>query len=159
MLTPGSGPALETADIEWDERGVPRSRRFGDVYFSQENGLEETRYVFLRHNRLAERFRALDPGQAFVIAETGFGTGLNFLAAWQLWEQTAPQDAILHFVSVERYPLSRKDLARAQACWPELGPLADALQACYPPAITGLHRVRLAGGRVRLSLYLGDILV
>lgn len=158
MLAPGSGPALETADIEWDEGGVPRSRRFGDVYFSQENGLEETRYVFLRHNRLAERFRALDPGQAFVIAETGFGTGLNFLAAWQLWEQTAPQDATLHFVSVERYPLSRDDLARALGCWPELGPLADALQACYPPAITGLHRVRLAGGGVRLSLYLGDIL-
>ncbi len=158
MHHPGHGPALETADIEWDERGVPRSRRFGDVYFSQENGLKETRYVFLQHNRLEPRFRKLKPGQSFVIAETGFGTGLNFLAAWHLWEQTASPDAILHFVSVERYPLSREDLARALSYWPELGPLANELQASYPPAIEGLHRIRLAGGRVRLSLYFGDIL-
>jgi tRNA 5-methylaminomethyl-2-thiouridine biosynthesis bifunctional protein len=158
MHHPGHGPALETADIEWDERGVPRSRRFSDVYFSQENGLEETRYVFLRHNRLEERFRELKPGQAFVIAETGFGTGLNFLAAWHLWQQTAPQDATLHFVSVERYPLSRDDLARALGYWPELRPFADELKSAYPPAIAGLHRIRLAGGRIRLSLYFGDIL-
>jgi tRNA 5-methylaminomethyl-2-thiouridine biosynthesis bifunctional protein len=158
MHHPGQGPALDTADIEWDERGVPRSRRFGDVYFSQENGLEETRYVFLAQNRLEQRFRALKPGQSFVIAETGFGTGLNLLAAWHLWQQTASPEAILHFVSVERYPLNRDDLARALSYWPELAPLADELKASYPPSVTGLHRVRLAGGRVRLSLYFGDIL-
>lgn len=158
MPNPGKGPALETADIEWDERGVPRSRLFGDVYFSQENGLEETRHVFLKYNRLEERFRQLRPGQSFVIAESGFGTGLNFLAAWHLWEQTAPPDSILHFVSVERYPLTHADLARALGYWPELAPLAGELQTVYPPPLGGLHRLRLAGGRVRLSLYLGDIL-
>lgn len=71
-------------------RWRPESSRFGDVYFSRDNGLEETRYVFLAHNRLPERFRSVPAGGRFVVAETGFGTGLNFLATWQAWRERAP---------------------------------------------------------------------
>ena len=57
--------------------GVLRSSRFSDIYFSTENGLEEARHVFIRGTGLQDRLAG--EGQ-LIIAETGFGTGLNFLA-------------------------------------------------------------------------------
>ena len=59
-------PDTHHAQLDWDERGQPLSRSYGDVYFSQENGLEETRYVFLANNDLAARFAALADGVATV---------------------------------------------------------------------------------------------
>ena len=146
------------AQLDWDEQGQPHSRTFGDVYFSRASGLEETRHVFLAHNRLAERFAALPAGGRLVIGETGFGTGLNFLCAWQLFEQTAPADARLHFVSVEKYPLTRSDLERALALWPELAPWSSQLQAQYLALHPGFQRLAFAGGRVILTLLVGDVL-
>ncbi|PAV26301.1 tRNA 5-methylaminomethyl-2-thiouridine biosynthesis bifunctional protein [Tamilnaduibacter salinus] len=149
-------PRIETAELDWRD-GQPVSSQFGDVYFSRDDGLAETRYVFLKQNRLPERFRALSGGH-FVVAETGFGTGLNFLATWALWCEHAPAEATLHFVSVERYPLSVDDLQRALSIWPELADLVGPLANQYPPAIHGLHRLVFNGGRVHLSLYFGDAL-
>jgi tRNA 5-methylaminomethyl-2-thiouridine biosynthesis bifunctional protein len=106
------------AQLDWDDQGRPHSRVFDDVYFSDQSGLEETRYVFLEQNRLQARFAALPAGGRLVIGETGFGTGLNFLCAWQLFEQHAVAGARLHFVSVEKYPLSHADLQRALLLWP-----------------------------------------
>ncbi len=152
---PGA-PAIAPAELDWLD-GQPVSRRFGDVYFSRAHGLEETRHVFLQHNSLTERFAALKPGQAFVVAESGFGTGLNFLATWQAFLEEAPADSLLHFVSVERFPLSPDDLSRTHALWPELAELAEELIASYPPLVEGCHRLVLSGGRVRLTLHFGDV--
>ncbi|MBL8505822.1 MAG: hypothetical protein JNJ51_05635, partial [Methylobacillus glycogenes] len=79
--------------LAWQD-GLPYSTEFGDVYFSREDGLAETQHVFLQHNQLTERWRNLNQ-EHFTIAETGFGTGLNFLSAWQLWQQHAPSNARL----------------------------------------------------------------
>ncbi|MCO2311063.1 hypothetical protein FA370_15245 [Pseudomonas aeruginosa] len=84
---------FQHAQLDWDENGQPLSRAFGDVYFSRHSGLNETRHVFLATNRLAERFAALGDGEVLCIGETGFGTGLNFLCAWQLFERVAPAGA------------------------------------------------------------------
>lgn len=146
------------AALDWDEQGQPLSRSFGDVYFSRASGLEETRYVFLTHNQLTERFAALPTDTPFCIGETGFGTGLSFLCAWQLFEQTAPSGAHLHFVSVEKYPLTHADLARALALWPELATQRDALLAQYHAIHPGFQRLVFAGGRVVLTLLIGDVL-
>jgi len=139
--------------LDWQD-GLPVSRQFGDVYFSRASGLEETRHVFLCHNRLAERFAALSAGEYFTIAETGFGTGLNFLCAWQCWEQHASEGAQLHFVSVERYPLSLADLQQALALWPELSPWSDQLLMQYRLPTSGWHRFNF--GHVHLTLVVGD---
>jgi tRNA 5-methylaminomethyl-2-thiouridine biosynthesis bifunctional protein len=155
---------IEYAQLDWDEDGQPQSRAFGDVYFSRANGLEETRHVFLKHNQLAERFAQLSlksslspESPLFCIGETGFGSGLNFLAAWQLWNQTAAKQAYLHFISTEKYPLSKTDLTRALALWPELGELAQALVEQYPVFIgKGFHRLIFAEGRVTLTLIIDD---
>ncbi|MEY4589340.1 MAG: bifunctional tRNA (5-methylaminomethyl-2-thiouridine)(34)-methyltransferase MnmD/FAD-dependent [Pseudomonadota bacterium] len=121
------------AHIIWDEQGEPNSADFDDVYFAKEHGLAETHYVFIEHNNLSARFSNLAEYEIFVIGETGFGTGLNFLAAWQLWRQSAPASAHLHFISAEKYPLSRADLTRAVKLWPELTALSEQLLAAYPP--------------------------
>jgi tRNA 5-methylaminomethyl-2-thiouridine biosynthesis bifunctional protein len=144
------------AQLDWDDQGRPHSRVFDDVYFSDKSGLEETRYVFLEQNRLQERFAALPVGGRLVIGETGFGTGLNFLCAWQLFEQHAVAGARLHFISVEKYPLSHADLQRALALWPELKPLADQLLAQYFAIHQGFQRLILDNGRVTLTLLIGD---
>lgn len=149
---------FQHAQLDWDEHGQPLSRGFGDVYFSRASGLEETRYVFLAHNALPLRFAALPAGGRLSVGETGFGTGLNFLCAWQLFERTAPADARLHFVSVEKYPLTRADLQKALALWPELAPWADALLAQYVAVHPGFQRFVFADGRVVLTLLVGDVL-
>ncbi|WP_349616661.1 bifunctional tRNA (5-methylaminomethyl-2-thiouridine)(34)-methyltransferase MnmD/FAD-dependent 5-carboxymethylaminomethyl-2-thiouridine(34) oxidoreductase MnmC [Azotobacter salinestris] len=149
---------FQHAQLDWDEQGQPLSRGFGDVYFSRASGLEETRYVFLGHNELPGRFAALPAGGRLSIGETGFGTGLNFLCAWQLFERTAPADAHLHFVSVEKYPLARADLQRALALWPELAAYAEALLDQYVAVHPGFQRLVFADGRVVLTLLVGDVL-
>ena len=143
------------AGIDWVD-GQPYSREYGDVYFSRGSGLDETRHVFLQGNRLEDRFRTLSSGASFTIGETGFGTGLNFLCAWELFARTAPAGARLHFVSTELHPLSNADLARGLALWPALASQARMfLDACeaLPPAT---HRFLFEDGRVTLTLLVGD---
>lgn len=140
---------LHYAQIDWREEGTPVSSAFGDVYYSRGHAREETEYVFLTGNRLPERWNM--PGY-FTIAETGFGTGLNFLHSWQRFMATAPAQARLHFISVEAFPLSPRDLARALAGWD--GPEAAQLQAQYPLPVPGWHRLDF--GRVSLTLGFGD---
>jgi len=151
-------PVLPHAQLDWDDQGLPRSRVFDDVYFSDKSGLDETRYVFLEQNNLRERFAALPAGGRLVIGETGFGTGLNFLCAWQLFEQQAVAGARLHFVSVEKYPLSLPDLQRTLALWPELKPFAEQLLAQYKAIHQGFQRLILDNGRIVLTLLIGDAL-
>lgn len=139
------------ARLEW--RGpVPVSAEYGDVYFSLEGGLEETRYVFLEGNHLPSRFAV---AEQFVIGELGFGTGLNVMAAWRLWKEVAPAAARLHIFSIEKHPLTRADLVRAHAAWPMLAEEAARLQQLYPPALPGFHTLRL-DARVTLTLCFGE---
>ncbi|KRW57969.1 bifunctional tRNA (5-methylaminomethyl-2-thiouridine)(34)-methyltransferase MnmD/FAD-dependent 5-carboxymethylaminomethyl-2-thiouridine(34) oxidoreductase MnmC [Pseudomonas sp. TTU2014-080ASC] len=158
MSDPNSKPETPNADLEWDERGQPISAQFGDVYFSKDDGLAETRHVFIANNQLPERFAALGARQQFVIGETGFGTGLNFLCAWQLFEQLAPAGARLHFISVEKYPLTRSDLERALQLWPELAVFSAQLLAQYRAIHPGFQRLTFANGRIVLTLLVGDVL-
>jgi tRNA 5-methylaminomethyl-2-thiouridine biosynthesis bifunctional protein len=108
------------AQIDWDDQGRPHSRQYDDVYFSTTEGSLETQYVFIEGNRLRQRFAELPADGCLVIGETGFGTGMNFYCAWQLFAEQATAGARLHFVSVEKYPLSLADLSRAVKLWPEL---------------------------------------
>jgi len=134
----------EGAEIAW--RGpVPVSTRFDDPYFSLEDGLAESRHVFLTGNGLPERFR---PG--FHVAELGFGTGLNALAAWAAWREAGvPGD--LRFTSFEAFPLAPEDMRRALATWPEIAALAAMLPEGWRPGSGALRLPRL-----RLTVIAGD---
>ncbi|EKS6302310.1 bifunctional tRNA (5-methylaminomethyl-2-thiouridine)(34)-methyltransferase MnmD/FAD-dependent 5-carboxymethylaminomethyl-2-thiouridine(34) oxidoreductase MnmC [Enterobacter hormaechei] len=153
--------AIQPANLEFNAEGTPVSRDFDDVYFSNDNGLEETRYVFLDGNHLGTRFPE-HPRSLFVVAESGFGTGLNFLTLWQAFDcfRAAYPEATLqrlHFISFEKFPLTAHDLRLAHQSWPELAHWAEQLQTQWPPAIGGCHRLILDDGRVTLDLWLGDI--
>ncbi|MGO1461627.1 MAG: FAD-dependent 5-carboxymethylaminomethyl-2-thiouridine(34) oxidoreductase MnmC [Oleiphilaceae bacterium] len=156
MTLPTIPPAIEPAELSW-QNGVPEFKRVGQAGFSPKNALEGFRYGFIEHNDLPARFSAVPEAESFVIAEAGFGMGLNFLATWQAWQDWGPPHAAtLHFVAAERFPLTLQDLKKTLFLWPDLRELAEQLIANYPPLVRGTHRIVLAGGRVRLTLFFGD---
>ncbi len=154
------GPATQTRDLIWLERVVPASRRYADPYCSRAAGL-------------ADRTAG---GGAFRIAELGFGTGLNLLAAWKLWLERPPPPrafqarykevpdkvrdgaarggaAALEYASFEAHPMTAADMARAHRPWPELAPLSRALTAAWRPGGARCD-ARLDG--LDLSVIFGD---
>lgn len=145
------------ATVTFNAHGLPVATEFDDIYFTNTDGLAESRYVFLQQNDLITRWQQ-HPTQAFVIAESGFGTGLNLLATWQLFRQQAPVNLRLHYISFEKHPLHRHDLARALQAFPELAELSAELLTAYPAAAPGCQRFLLDGGRIVVDLWLGDLL-
>lgn len=144
---------IQPARIEWRGDQLPFATDFGDGYFSRDNGLAETQHVFIEGNQLPTRWTTLIEKE-FVIGETGFGTGLNFLSAWKQWSDTAPADARLTFISAELHPLQKDDLAKVAKLWPELESLYAQLLMQYPPLTAGFHVLHF--DRVTLLLLLGD---
>jgi tRNA 5-methylaminomethyl-2-thiouridine biosynthesis bifunctional protein len=153
--------ALDPEPLGHDGAGAPYSARYGDRYASRGGALGQARHVFLGGNHLPERWAGR---RQFVILETGFGLGNNFLATWQCWRADPARAAQLHFVSVEKHPLGVQDIADGgnryaagdPADDPKLAPLRAALAAQWPLPIAGLHRLEFDGGAVVLTLALGD---
>lgn len=142
-----------TARLDWSQPGGPRAADFGDVYYSVEDGLEETRAVFLEACDLPSAWQGR---RNYVVGELGFGTGLNALALWQLWREHRPSEGWLHFLSVEKHPLTREDAARALADWPQLQPLIGQLLAQWPSALKGAHRLVFAEDRFSITIFHGE---
>jgi len=138
----------------WTEADEPRSGRFGDVYFSAEDGLAETRAVFLDGCGLP---RAWQDRDHFTIAELGFGTSLNIVAVLDLWCRTRPPGAHLSLFSVEGFPLSVAQARRALSRWPEVAQAADALLSGWPAPTPGFHRLDLPGFNATLDLAIGPV--
>ncbi len=146
---------LENALLQWREER-PYALQFNDRYFSAENGVAEAHHVFLDQNQLAKRWKNLSGDNYFTIGETGFGAGLNFLSAAKLWCKLAPEGGTLHFISAEKYPLSRDDLKKILATWQDQLPLAHQLIESYPAPAPGFHRLGWASHNIRLTLLFGD---
>jgi tRNA 5-methylaminomethyl-2-thiouridine biosynthesis bifunctional protein len=125
--------------LMWDQ-GTPRSALYDDVYYSLQDGLAESRAVFLQGCGLPEAWRGR---RHFTVAELGFGTGLNIAALLELWSRTAEADARLHIFSVEAHPIPREDAKRALAAWPELAPYSEPLLARWPTGRRGRVRIDL----------------
>ena len=81
--------------------GVPYSAAYGDIYHSADGGTGQARHVFLQGCGLPETWASRP---SFVILETGFGTGLNFLTTWAAWRADPARPARMHFLSVEKHP-------------------------------------------------------
>ena len=133
---------------------VLRSEQYDDVYFSADDGMAETHHVFLNGNNLP---KAWDSRDYFTIAETGFGTGLNFLCAWKLFEETAKPHQKLHFISVEKHPLAKDEIIETLMPWQDdLSSYIKRLLELYPLRVPGPHHIRL-NDNVTLTLWIGDI--
>lgn len=144
---------LEPAEPIVDDDGIPYSPRYGDVYHSSRGGLAQAHHVFLGGNDLPARWR---DHRQFVIVETGFGQGLNFLATWQAWRDDPQRCGRLHFVSIEKHPFTRDGLRQLHASLGPLLALATTLQDAWPDVLPGLHRLEFEGGAVTLTLAFGD---
>jgi tRNA 5-methylaminomethyl-2-thiouridine biosynthesis bifunctional protein len=144
----------DTTAISW-RSGVPVSDVYDDIYFSSESGLREASHVFLEGNNLPKRWAGID--RNFHIIETGFGTGLNFVASWKLWhENAAGHGARLYYTSIEKHPLSKNDIQLAFAMWPELSGYADEFINEYDVRHKDSLVVLLGGGMAELCLIFGD---
>jgi tRNA 5-methylaminomethyl-2-thiouridine biosynthesis bifunctional protein len=147
---------MQTSDapaLSWTPEG-PRSQRFDDIYFSALDGLAETRAVFLDGCGLPDAWARQ---RRFVVGELGFGTGLNIAALLELWRRTRPPNGRLNIFSVEAYPLSHAEAARALAAWPELADVAGPLLRAWPDARRGFHRLDLDPLNATLDLWVGDV--
>jgi len=143
--------------IEWLDDGTaggsPFSPRFGDRYRSELGGLDQAKEVFLKGCGLPGAWA----GQPqWTVLETGFGLGLNFLVTWAAWKADPDRPQLLHFVSTEAFPASAADVLRSAQTHAELIPLAEQLQAQLWGLLPGFHRLVFEGGRVLLTLCIGD---
>jgi tRNA 5-methylaminomethyl-2-thiouridine biosynthesis bifunctional protein len=146
---------LEPARIDWSDAAAPRAIHFGDVYHARGGPFAQARHVFLAGNGLPHRWAGR---HHFVVLETGFGLGHNFLATWAAWRDDAARCEHLWFLSVDKHPPRLEDLRRAHADSPE-PTLAGDLAAEWPPLTPDLHRRDFAHGRVHLLLAFGDVAV
>lgn len=146
----GDSPSAQAA-------GVPYSPQYDDVYHTAAGAWAQARHVFMGGNGLPARWQGRD---RFVILETGFGLGNNFLATWAAWRADPQRCAHLFFISIEKHPLHRDDLARVHAA-SEAPDLANRLLQAWPPLTPGLHTLAFdepaLAGRVTLLLGLGDV--
>ncbi|MCC5813669.1 MAG: bifunctional tRNA (5-methylaminomethyl-2-thiouridine)(34)-methyltransferase MnmD/FAD-dependent 5-carboxymethylaminomethyl-2-thiouridine(34) oxidoreductase MnmC [Leptospira sp.] len=135
---------------------TPFSDIYGDVYFSKEGGLDETRYVFLDGNKLRDRWQSLENGN-FTIAETGFGTGLNFLATWKLWEEggCASRGKWLYYISVEAHPLDTASIQKYLEVLPELKPYLNQLLEQYRLYSPGFYKFQFPSSKISLLILFG----
>jgi tRNA 5-methylaminomethyl-2-thiouridine biosynthesis bifunctional protein len=140
--------------LDWGDDGLPRSRLYGDVYFSAVDGLAESRAVFLQGCGLPDAWR---DRRRFTVAELGFGTGLNILALLDLWRSHGPADGRLHIFSVEAHPIGAQEAARALAHWPELADLTQLLLDRWPGQARGMHRVEFPELRAILDVAVMEV--
>lgn len=141
------------ARIEFGADGTPFAPDIGDIYHPRDGALDQARHVFLAGSGLPERWRGRD---RFVILETGFGLGNNFLATWLAWQDDPERCSNLHVISIESRPLCRADLASVPRD-PALSILAKQLDMAWPPLTSNLHRLSFEAGRVQLLLAFGDV--
>lgn len=150
---------MQFANIEWhkiDGAHAPYSLDFNDVYFNTDDGLAETEHVFINHSQLKQRFSNTNLS-SFTMIETGFGTGLNFLAVSSLWLQLAPKSAVLHYIGIENTPLSPADLSYAHALWPQFTEVSQAIIPQYSTLKAGTNVLSIAADRIQLDLQINDI--
>jgi tRNA 5-methylaminomethyl-2-thiouridine biosynthesis bifunctional protein len=147
--------AASTAKVEWLGDDTPSALNYSDFYYSSEDGLAESRHVFLASSDLQARWQTHNRDN-FVVGETGFGTGLNFLLTWQSWRALPLPRPRLHYTAAEKYPMTHGDLSRALAAWPALQLFANLLLDAYPPPIKGQHRLLFDEGQVTLDLHFED---
>ena len=150
---------IQHAKIHFNQENTPVSDKFDDVYFSNQDGLAETHYVFLEGNQLWERWVNYQEAH-FVIAETGFGTGLNFFAVTTLFRefrQKHPDSPLkrLYFISFEKYPLLLDALQQAHLAYPQFSHLAQHLQQHWLNPIQGCYRFHF--DETTLDLWFGDV--
>jgi tRNA 5-methylaminomethyl-2-thiouridine biosynthesis bifunctional protein len=157
----------EQTNITFKVDGSPYSTQFEDIYFDTNQGSSQSEYVFITGNNIRARLKKR-PAK-FVIAETGFGTGLNFLLTLQLFAQLQQElindknkpaaeklPTSLRFISVEKYPLSKAQLEQSLKILPELAQYSQQLLDKYPEQPDENVSLSFLNGSLTLDLIFND---
>ena len=145
----GANYRLDEAMVS-ERDGVLRANDYDDVYFAARDGLAESRYVFLDGAGFAEK---LQSQKHLTIAETGFGSGLNFLAVLDVLQKFP--DCQIDYISFESRPLPAGVIARTHAGFPCLAAQSAKLLNNLPPRWPGVHLCHFNLGQARLHLHYG----
>lgn len=145
--------------IIFQQDGSPFSTQFDDIYFDTEDGCSQSEDIFINGNDIRQRLLKSDSD--FTIAETGFGTGLNFLLTLQLFMSLAQEHDIaelptLHFISTEKFPLDKATLEQSLLLLPQLSAVVSLLLSQYPEQTSNSCKLKFLDGKVTLSLLIGD---
>lgn len=146
-------PGRQLKPLSWHEGDMPYSEEFGDFYYSRADGRSESRHVFLAGNGLPDRFH---DRQNFVVAELGFGTGLNFIETWAAWDDAAAEGAQLEYHSFELRLLERDDMRRALAAWPDLTDKISGLTQAWPDRPDGDISITFKSGKGSINLHVHE---
>lgn len=138
------------SNLEWRDGDFPVSTQFDDPYYSVVDGRAETNHVFIKGNRLHERWEELP---VCTVAELGFGTGLNFLETARQWQALGLKSHKLHFISFEQYPITQEEMAKALSHWPELETLSTRLIEIWQPQQT--IEVEFSD-TIQITVHIGD---
>ena len=130
------------------------SKSYNDIYFDKLNGPKETEHVYLNTNNLTKKFKNK---QKFVIAEIGFGTGLNFLLTWKLWKENRKTNGSLTYISFENAPLSKKDIEKVYKKFKKLDGYSSFLLKNIPARCKSTHRIFIKADNINLILIYDDI--
>lgn len=115
---------------------TPYSLDFEDFYFNSQEGVEESRFVY------TEAFE-WEECESFIIAETGFGIGLNFFLTLQNFLKTKKRPKRLFYVSVEGFYLEPSFLREAYkrlGIYGEIKELLEQFLLFYPKCAKGIYR-------------------
>ena len=121
------------------------SKEYDDIYFSLLDPVGESNYVFSSCvDEIAK--------ESIVVAESGFGTGLNFFTTIKRLKNKK-----LHYISIEKNPLTKEQLREVYS---HLNVFKDELEKLllnYPSMpISGLWRIKYSDN-ITLDLFFGDI--
>ena len=147
--------------LTFQENGAPYSLQFDDIYFDTDEGFLQSEAVFVKGNHIFERLKKLPTH--FTIAETGFGTGLNFLLTLACFQELSAEVGLencpqLHFVSVEKYPMTKAQLSKSLMAFPELSGLTELFVAQYPRQVEHDFELMFFGNKIKLTVLIGDAL-
>lgn len=151
-----------SSQLTFQTDGAPYCLRFDDIYFDSASGYQQSSDIFITANNIFQRF--LTSTQAITIAETGFGTGLNFLLTLQAYQNATEQAqrtlGDVHFISVEKYPLTKAQLSQSLCILPQLSALTELLVSQYPTGdaehFGESFHAEFFNGKVKLTILFDD---
>lgn len=157
--------------ISFQADGTPYSEKFSDIYFDSHDGIAQSEAVFIDASNVEKKLANTPKDSTLTVAETGFGTGLNFLLTLRSYQKLleSPKSsslAQLHFISTEKYPLTHEELSKSLAVLSslnsqvanELVPLAQQLISQYQTVDKDKRHARYAffDNKVLLTLFFDD---
>lgn len=153
---------MQFTKIIW-RNGQPYSELFDDIYYSTDeteavSGESEFKHVFFKHNGLPQRWQSRDD---FVIAELGFGSGLNCVLTIREWLahcEACGIEKTLHYIAIEKHPLAVETIRELLSPYPDLERYCDELVENYPPAVEATHRRSLFDNRVVIHFKFMDVM-